>query len=112
LTERRRVYWAPSALGDFEEILEYVRLRDSAAAAKSLGAKMLTQIESLAVHPMRCRLVPELLAVEISTYRELILKPYRVFFRVDAGAVQIVGVLDGRRDLETALLRRVLYDKK
>jgi len=35
-------------------------------------------------------------------------KPYRVVFRIDATAVGIVAVVDGRCDLEALLLRRAL----
>jgi hypothetical protein len=46
--------------------------------------------------------------VGVREYRELILAPYRVFFRLTRRSVDIVGMLDGRRDLEEILLRRYL----
>jgi hypothetical protein len=41
-------------------------------------------------------------------YRELIVSPYRVFFRIDEKDVGIIGILDGRRDLEETLIRRAM----
>ena len=41
-------------------------------------------------------------------FRELIVGPYRIFFRVDGSIVGIVGVLNGRRDVEEVLATRGL----
>jgi plasmid stabilization system protein ParE len=52
--------------------------------------------------------VPELKSVGVTEYRELIVSPYRVFFRIYENEVGVVGVLDGRRDLEETLIRRAM----
>jgi plasmid stabilization system protein ParE len=37
----------------------------------------------------------------------VIVRPYRIFFRIDGGSVVgIVGILDGRRDIEELLAVR------
>ena len=47
-------------------------------------------------------------SVGVVEYRELIVAPYRVFFWINAKDVGIIGVLDGRRDLEETLIRRAM----
>jgi hypothetical protein len=35
-------------------------------------------------------------------------RPYRIVYRIEGDTVTVLGVLDGRRDLEDALLERLL----
>ncbi len=41
-------------------------------------------------------------------YRELIAAPYRIFYRITGKVVSLLGVLDGRRELEEMLVNRAL----
>lgn len=66
------------------------------------------QIETLSRSPSRARVVPELRELGIREYRELILSPYRVPFRIAGRVVAILGVFDGRRELAELLLKRAL----
>ncbi len=110
MTDAHRVFWAPSAIDDLDEILDYVAAQDGAEAAVRLYDWIARRIESLALHPRRCRVVPELARFGIKAYRELIASPYRVFVRIREGRVNIVAIIDGRRDLEELLISRVMDD--
>ena len=103
-----RLEWAPVALQDLDEILDYIAARDSAHAAERVATRIIARVDSLVQHPRRCRIVPELKAVGVTEYHESILRPYRIFFRIRKRTVGIVGELDGRRDLEETLIRRYL----
>ena len=58
--------------------------------------------------PERGRVVPELRREGIQHYRELILKPYRMVYRVSGNVVVIVAFVDGRRDLGEFLVARAM----
>jgi len=45
--------------------------------------------------------------LDVLTYRELIVRPWRIIYRFDAQRVYVLGVLDGRRDLASLLLERL-----
>ena len=111
MDEAFSVLWSRSALDDLEQILEYVSSRDGHGAAEDLGTRLMLKIESLSSHPKRCRIVPELADAGIRGYRELIESPYRVFFRIHGEAVHLLGILDGRRDLEQILIARALFER-
>ena len=108
MPERYRITWAPIAEQDVDELLEYLARRDSIDAALAVYDKLITRIETLSLHPTRCRIPPELKKLGVREYRELIVRPYSVFFRIRGRTVGIVGVLDRRRDLEEVLVRRAL----
>ena len=102
-----RLLWAPTAVRDLERILDYVEARGDAQAAEAIYRRLWERIESLKHHPGQLRIVPELRELGILAYRELIVRPYRVVVRVEAEAVHILAVLDGRRALAALLLDRV-----
>lgn len=44
----------------------------------------------------------------ISQYREVVISPWRVIYRVEAARVLVVSVIDSRRNVEDILLGRFL----
>ena len=53
-------------------------------------------------------MVPELGAIDVVAYRELVEGPWRIVYRYDDRAVSVVAVLDARRDLTSLLLARLV----
>ena len=108
MTRRFEIQWTASAQADLDEILDYIASKDSYVAAEGLHEKLIRRIGTLVARPLRCRIIPEIRAVGILDFRELIVPPYRVCFRIHGHDVVLLGVLDGRRDLAELLLQRVL----
>lgn len=106
MSEPRRVEWSPVAVMDLEDILEFIARRESPESATHVYAGMARRIASLTAHPLRGRVVPELKRIGVTAYRELVVAPYRIFFRIDGPVVGIVGILDGRRDIAEVLAMR------
>ena len=104
---RYSVRWAEVAVQDLERLVENLQTENPQAARKLLDhvAKKAT---SLKLMPLRGRRVPELAYFELSTYRELLIRPYRLIYRVEAQDVWVVAVFDGRRDLSDVLLWRLM----
>ena len=103
-----RILWAPIAAQDLDDIIDYIAAQDGPDAAVRVYDEVKKRTRTLSTHPKRCSDVPELRSVRVMEYRELIVSPYRVFFRIDEHNVGIIGVLDGRRDLEETLIRRAM----
>ena len=76
--------------------------------AESLYLKIVPRINSLSRFPRRARLVPALRRTGVREYRELVVAPYRILFRIVGQTIAILGVLDGRRDLSELILKRAL----
>lgn len=95
-----RVIWTEPALFDLNEIAEYIAL-DKMSAARRLVQRVFTCVERLEQFPESGRMPPEL---EHSKYREIIVGPCRVFYRVDQDKVYILYVMRGERQLRKYLL--------
>ncbi len=108
MSEHFKLIWAPNAIRDLDDILDYVAMSRGADAAERLYLKLVPRINSLSLFPKRARLVPELRRVGVREYRELVASPYRILFRIVGQTVAILGVLDGRRDLSELIVKRAL----
>jgi plasmid stabilization system protein ParE len=64
--------------------------------------------DSLTTAAERGRLVPELRSIGVHQYRELVERPWRIVYRIEPDTVIVLAVLDGRRDLESLLLDRLV----
>lgn len=63
---------------------------------------------SLASFPERGAYLRELSVLGIREYRQVFFKPYRVIYRVMGERVLIHVIVDGRRDMQSLLSRRLL----
>jgi len=108
--KRRKVRWSEAALGDLIEIARYIAA-DSPRSAQATLRELRSHAGSLATMPKRGRIVPETSWVGVRALRELIVRPYRLIYRLDGEAsVLVVAALDGRRDVEAVLLERLTRD--
>lgn len=103
----RKVVWTVTARDDLASIIEYLAAENLGAAQTALG-QLQQRAASLGTQAERGRIVPELREVGALHYRELIERPWRIVYRLDATHVSVMAVLDSRRDLQTLLLERLI----
>jgi len=93
---------------DLESIYDYIAEFDCKANADYVLDRLLEVVESLAAFPERGAYPKELIALGIRDYRQTAFKPYRVIYRVIGQKVYIYVIVDGRRDMQSLLARRLL----
>lgn len=101
-----------AALGKIEHLLAVEAGLELEVIARSLLVKLRGRAESLDATPMRGTVVPELGHFGVRSWRELVVKPYRIIFRVAEAEVFVLAVFDGRRDLEDVLLERLVRSRE
>lgn len=96
------------ATRDLDEIYDYIALHDSPQKADYILEEIERIFSSLCEFPERGVYPKELLALGIREYREIFFKPYRIIYRIMGKNVYIVLIVDGRRDMQSLLQRRML----
>jgi len=104
------VFLTDSAVCDLEELDAYITRYDSAERADYVLGNIEEAIESLSEQADRGVYPQELSSLGIREYREIFFKPYRLIYRVMNDAVYIYLIVDGRRDMQTLLERRLLRE--
>ncbi|MBN9529420.1 MAG: type II toxin-antitoxin system RelE/ParE family toxin [Alphaproteobacteria bacterium] len=95
---------------DLEEIHRYrLQARDSDDAdADALIGEFLTVIDSLEAVPERGAIPRELEGLGIKEFRQVLLRQFRLIYRIIDSRVVILVIADGRRAMQTLLERRLL----
>lgn len=93
---------------DLFDIYRYIFTNDSSSSADYVLDCLEELILKLEQLPDRGHIPPELERVGMDGYLEVHFKPYRVIYEIDGKKVFVHCVLDGLRDLQTLLERRLL----
>ncbi len=102
-----RILWAEAAEKDLTEIIDHIAIDNPADAAKILQ-EIKQQAASLYTFPERGRIVRELHENGIHFYRELVIPPWRMIYRISDTDVYVSCVFDSRRNVEDILMNRLV----
>jgi len=97
-----QIVWAENALQELDDIAEYISL-DKPVAAASFVKTVFAKVDRLALFPDSGRRIPE---IPRSGYREIIVKPCRLIYRVEGDRVLIVHVYRNEQQLQAYLLEQ------
>lgn len=108
MSKRYEVIWSDTAKRDLDGIVDYIA-HDSVSNAVDVFSKIKGRCSNLRFYPNRGRVVPELRDYGVLWYRELVVNPWRIIYRVTENCVFVLSVIDSRRNVEDILLSRFLY---
>jgi len=94
------IIWTAPALSDLNEIAEYIAV-SNLPAAKKLTRKVFDKITRLESHPKSGKIPLELKNLN---YREVIVNPCRIFYKIDNDKVYILHIMRQERDLRKFIL--------
>ena len=102
-----QIRWTANAKADLLNIVGYIK-EDNADAAKNVYERLRGKAQSIKLFPLRGRVVPELLKEGITLYREIIVRPYRIMYKIENDTVYIMAIFDSRQNVEEILLQKLL----
>ncbi len=103
-----RVMLTNDAARDLEELYDYIALHDAPRKADYVLDQIEKAFSKLSEFPERGAYPKELLTLGIREYRQIFFKPYRIIYRVMEKNVYVLLIVDGRRDMQSLLQRRLL----
>jgi len=103
-----RVMLTNDAARDLEELYDYIALHDAPRKADYVLEQIEKAFSKLSEFPERGAYPKELLVLGIREYREIFFKPYRIIYRTMDKNVYVLLIVDGRRDMQSLLQRRLL----
>jgi toxin ParE1/3/4 len=98
----------PQAKIDLKEIYNFVYFNDSRQKADKLLDNLETALYKLEKYPKRGHIPPELIDTGIKSFLEIHYKPYRIIYEIEKNLVYIHSILDGRRNIQEILQKRIL----
>ena len=101
------IKWAAPAKDDLDEIIEYISKTNINYAVKVMDM-IYKNVKKLDKFPKRHRIVPELEKHGYLVYRQIVVEHWRIIFKIENNFIYIMLVIDGRRNLEDILLKKML----
>lgn len=108
MSVRFQVELTAGAEEDLKALHRYLEEHASIEQADALLDALLEKIETLETWPERGSIPKELEALGIREFRQMLLSPCRLIYRVVERRVIVMVIADGRRDMQTRLERRLL----
>ena len=105
--EKYNVKITQGAEEDLNEIIEFIA-QNNPHTAENILEKMITKINTLGHLPYRGGYVPELLAKNIKDYRQITEKPWKIYYKVKDNIVNVLAIIDSRRNLKDILMNKLL----
>ena len=94
------IIWTENALQSLDEVADYIAVSSPSAASK-LVVNLFEKVDRLELFPESGRLVEE---VKEMGYREVIVNPCRVMYKIEGETVFILHVIRQERDLRKYLI--------
>lgn len=91
-----RLEWSPHARRDVEDIYDYIA-RDDPHAAAAWTDRLIERAEKATTTPRTGRIVPEWKDPHI---REVLLRTYRIIYRIEADCLRVLTVIEGHKRLK------------
>jgi addiction module RelE/StbE family toxin len=96
-----------NAKKDLREIISYIA-RDNPRTALKILERIEVKINALDHFPYRGGYVPELLKRNIKDYRQLLESPWRIIYKIDKDIVNVLLIVDSRRNVQDILIERLI----
>ncbi len=111
MKKRFKINWSEQAALDLERLISYIASENPKNAGQILK-KIKTEVSQLDYLPFRGRIVPEFEGQGFLLFRELVVTPWRIMYRVSFENVYILAVFDSRKNVDDVLLERFLKNEK
>ena len=102
------VEWSESASFDLKSIIMH-SAASSLKNAKDTLVRIKKECQILDKFPDLGKIPVELEYLQINGFRELVVSPWRIFYRKEEYRVKVLAVVDSRRDLDDALWTRMMF---
>ena len=96
-----------TAKNDLREIIKYIS-KNNPMNALDVLKKIENRISTLIHFPERGGYVPELLKNNIKEYIQLIESPWRIIYKIDNDIVNILMIIDSRRNTQDILVEKLI----
>jgi toxin ParE1/3/4 len=106
-----KIIWSKDAGEEFVEILSWYKYNAEKNVAQRIYTKINSQVKKLKDMPGIGKRVQILTDIGINDYRQIIQGHWIIYYKVEGESIHIISVVDGRRNLEEILYKKIIDGK-
>jgi toxin ParE1/3/4 len=102
------ILWSEDASNDLIEIISYSKNKYGTKIAQEASDRIILKIEKLISFPNQGKVVPELNEIGLREVKEILELPWRIFYKYENSIIYIISIIDGRRNIEEILYKKII----
>jgi toxin ParE1/3/4 len=106
-----KINWSKDAGEEFIEIISWYKNNAGKNAAQKIYAKIDSRIKELKDMPGIGKPVQILKDIGVNNYRQIVQDHWIIYYKVEGENINIISVIDGRRNLEEILYKKIIDGK-
>jgi toxin ParE1/3/4 len=106
-----KIIWSKDAGEEIVEIISWYKYNVGKNIAQKIYAKINSQIKKLKDMPGTGKKVQLLKDIGINEYRQIVQDQWVIYYKVAKESIHIISVIDGRRNLEEILYKKIIDGK-
>jgi toxin ParE1/3/4 len=106
-----KINWSRDAGEEFIDIISWYKYNAGKNVARKLYSKINSQIKKLKDMPGIGKQVQILKDIGINDYRQIIRDHWIIYYKVEGQIINIISIIDGRRNLEEILYKKIIDGK-
>ncbi|MDR0315291.1 MAG: type II toxin-antitoxin system RelE/ParE family toxin [Treponema sp.] len=105
------IIWSKDAGDELAEIISYIKYNTGKITAEKIYLKIMNEIKRASENAAGRRIAPLLKKIGINYIHQLNINPWIIYYKTEKNKMEIISIIDGRRNLEEILYKKIL-DRK
>ena len=105
------IIWSKDAGDELAEIISYIKYNTGKITAEKIYTKIINKVKQVSENPEGRRLAPLLREFGINYIYQLNISPWIIFYKARDKKMEIISIIDGRRNLEEILYKKIIDGK-
>ena len=102
------ITWAQDAGDELAEIISYIKDNTGKMTAVKIYSKIIEEINRVSKNPKSRMICPLLREFGINYIHQLIIDPWIIYYKAEKNKMEIITIIDGRRNLEEILYKKMI----
>jgi toxin ParE1/3/4 len=108
---KHEIIWSKDAGDELIEIISYIKYNTGKITAERIYSKIINEIKRVSGNAAGRRVAPLLKKFGINNIHQLNINPWIIFYKVEYYKMKIISIIDGRRNLEEILYKKMIDGK-
>ena len=105
------IIWSEDAGDELFEIISFIKYNTGKITAKNIYQKINNEVKKASKNAAGRRIAPMLLKFGIKNIHQINISPWVIFYKVENNRMEIISIIDQRRNLEEVLYEKVIGGK-
>ena len=105
------IIWSKDAGDEFAEIISYIKYNTGKITAEKIYKRIINEVERVSENPGGRRVSPLLKEFGIPYIHQLNINPWIIYYKTSENKMEIISIIDGRRNLEEILYKKMIDGK-